>query len=278
MSFLPHFIEVDLNSSETSIPLGGASALTFAAAEKGTAIVRVILVSVIFLIAGGGRAAAQQSGWAAPANPSLAVVTAPGTGADDTDRPVLQRRDARYRICPSDVLALSFPLTPEFDQTVNVQPDGFVSLAGAGDVYLQGRTTQESASAIQTAYAKILHDPIVTIELKDFNKPYFIVSGQVNKPGKFDLRGYTTATQAVAVAGGFNEAAKHSQVLLFRRVNNDWFEVKTLNLKRILQGHDVNEDVEIRPGDLVFVPQNFISKVKKFMPSEGMGAYYQLYK
>jgi polysaccharide export outer membrane protein len=176
------------------------------------------------------------------------------------------------------VIAVSFPLTPEFDQTVNVQPDGFVSLAGAGEVYLQGRTIQESAAAIQGAYSRILHDPIVTVELKDFNKPYFIVGGQVNKPGKFDLRGYTTATQAVAIAGGFNEAAKHSQVLLFRRVNNDWYEVKPLNLKRILQGHDVNEDPEIRPGDLLFVPQNLISKVKKFMPSEGMGAYYQLYK
>ncbi len=189
----------------------------------------------------------------------------------------LARRDARYRLCASDVIALTFPLTPEFDQNVSIQPDGFASLVGAGDVHLEGLTTGESVEAIRAAYAKILHDPVVTIELKDFNKPYFIVTGQVNRPGKFDLRGNTSATEAVAIAGGFTDAARHSQVLLFRRINNDWYEVKPLNLKRILHGQNINEDPEIRPGDMLFVPQNFISKVKRYIPSSGFGAYYQLH-
>lgn len=192
------------------------------------------------------------------------------------NQPVLARRDARYLLCSSDVIAIEFPLTPEFDQTVNVQPDGFVSLAGAGDVHLEGMTTDESAAAIRTAYAKILHNPIVTVELKDFNKPYFIVNGQVNHPGKFDLRGETTAAEAIAVAGGFNDSAKHSQVLLFRRVNDSWYQVTPINLKRVLAGHKLDEDVEIRSGDMLFVPKNFISKVKKFIPSYGVGSYYQL--
>jgi polysaccharide biosynthesis/export protein len=192
----------------------------------------------------------------------------------DVDDPVLQRRNARYRLCASDAITLTFPLTPEFDQTVNVQPDGFVSLAGAGDVHLEGLTTQESVLVVQAAYSKILHDPLVTIELKDFNKPYFIVGGQVSKPGKFDLRGYTTATQAVAMAGGFNDSAKHSQVLLFHRENDNWTRVTSLDLKHILQGHDVNEDMEIRPGDMLFVPQNLISKIKKFIPNSSFGGYY----
>lgn len=233
------------------------------------------LSALVVILALIPPAAAQRPGTATYVQPTLASLATPSNIHADTDRPTLQRRDARYRICPSDVIALTFPFTPEFNQTVNVQPDGFVSLAAAGDVYLQGRTTQESVDAIQAAYAKILHDPIITIELKEFNKPYFIVSGQVSKPGKFDLRGYTTATQAVAIAGGFNESAKHSQVLLFRRVNDDWYEVKPLNLKHILQGHNVNEDIEIRPGDMLFVPQNLFSKVKKFIPTSGTGAYFQ---
>lgn len=190
----------------------------------------------------------------------------------------LERRDARYRLCASDVIALEFPLTPEFNQTVNIQPDGFVSLEGAGDVHLEGLTTEEAVAAIKKAYAGVLLDPIVTVELRDFNKPYFVVTGQVNKPGKYELRGYTSATEAVAIAGGFNDSAKHSQVLLFRRVNNDWYEVKMLDLKKILKGRDVNEDAEIRSGDMLFVPQNFMSKVKKYIPSTGVGTYYELYR
>jgi polysaccharide export outer membrane protein len=190
------------------------------------------------------------------------------------DHPALQRRNARYRLCASDAIILTFPLTPEFNQTVNVQPDGFVSLMGAGDVHLEGLTTQESVLAVQMAYVRILHDPLITIELKDFNKPYFTVGGQVSKPGKFDLRGYTTATEAVAMAGGFNESAKHSQVLLFRKHDDNWTEVTTLDLKHVLKGLDINEDPQIRPGDMLFVPQNLLSKIKKFIPNSSFGGYY----
>lgn len=209
------------------------------------------------------------------ARQSLEQALQESAGPDDPKQPSLQHRDPRYRLCASDVVALSFPRTPEFNETVIVQPDGFVSLVGAGEVHLEGLTTQESLEAVRTAYAKVLHEPIISLELKDFNKPYFIVGGQVSKPGKYDLRGYTTASQAVAIAGGFNEMAKHSQVLLFRRANNDWFEVKSLDLKHLLQGHDVNEDPEIRPGDMLYVPQNFISKIRRFIPVTTVGTYYQ---
>ena len=233
-----------------------------AAAEIGRWILGVIAALILL-------------GWAQGVQAQTSTATN-ATGAPDAT--VLQQRNPRYQLCASDAITLTFPLTPEFDQTVNIQPDGFASLTGAGDIHLEGLTTQQASDAIRSAYAGILHDPIVTIELKDFNKPYFIVSGQVNKPGKYDLRGDTSATEAVAVAGGFNDSAKHSQVLLFRRANDDWFEVKPLNLKRILQGHDVNEDPEIHPGDMLFVPQNFVSKIKKFIPSTGVGTYYQLYR
>lgn len=205
-----------------------------------------------------------------------------GTAASKTtlpveDSPKLAHRDNRYRLCASDVIAISFPLTPEFDQTVSIQPDGFVTLAAVGDVRLEGLTTEESIGAIRAAYSKMLNAPIVNLELKKFNEPYFIVGGQVRQPGKYDLRGYTTATEAVAMAGGFNHDAKHSQVLLFRRVNDDWFEVKNLNLKRILQGRDLAEDPRIQSGDMLFVPQNMVSKIKRLIPAYGVGTYYQLY-
>jgi len=236
---------------------------------------RIALLAATYLWTAGTVTPAPQS--AAPAQIHALASAQESAGASDSDRPALQRRDARYRLCASDAITVAFPLTPEFDQTISIQPDGFASLAGAGSIHLQGMTTEQAEKAIGAAYAGILHDPLVTVELKDFNKPYFIVSGEVQKPGKFDLRGYTTATQAVAIAGGLNDASKHSQVLLFRRMNNDWYQVTPLNLKRILQGHNVNEDAEIRSGDMLYVPQNTISKVKKFIPSSGMGAYYQLH-
>ena len=109
--------------------------------------------------------------------------------------------------------------------------------------------------------------------LKDFEKPYFVAIGQVTKPGKYELRGNVTVTDAIAMAGGFDETAKHSQVLVFRRLPNDWAEVKKVNVKQMLKSADVREDVYLQPGDLVFVPKNVISRIRPFLPYPQLGLY-----
>src|SRR5205807_719649 len=107
----------------------------------------------------------------------------------------------------------NFELSPEFNQTaVTVQPDGFISLRAVGDIKVDGQTVPVLTQTLKTAYSKILHDPIISVVLKDFEKPYFIADGQLGRPGKYDLRGSVTLTEAIAMAGGFNDSAKHSQV------------------------------------------------------------------
>jgi polysaccharide export outer membrane protein len=200
--------------------------------------------------------------------------SAPTSISGEARPPSLQRRNPRYQLCKSDVFDLDFTFTPEFNQTaVTVQPDGYVTLRGVGDLHIEGLTVPEATQALRTAYAKILHDPVITITLKDFNKPYFIVSGQVGHPGKFDLRGDTTVAEAVAIAGGFNDNAKHSQVLLFRRASNDWVEVKKLDIKQMLRAENLSEDLHLRPGDMLFVPKNAVSKIRPWIPYPSVGMY-----
>jgi len=81
-------------------------------------------------------------------------------------------------------------------------------------------------------------------------------------------------TQAVAIAGGFTEASKHSQVWLFRRVSNDWAETRQLDLKKMLKSGDLREDALLRPGDMLYVPKNTLSKVKRFIPIATVGTYF----
>jgi polysaccharide export outer membrane protein len=182
-------------------------------------------------------------------------------------------RHPQYRLCKSDVVIISFGFAPEFDQTVTVQPDGFIALRDLQDIYAEGSTVSDLREAISAAYAPILHDPEVTISLKDFDKPSFIASGQVAHPGKFELRSDTTVTEAVAIAGGFTEQAKHSQVVLFRRVSDQMVESRVLDIKFLLQSRNLNEDVYLKPGDLIFVPQNRISKIRKYLPVSNLSAY-----
>src|SRR6516162_2544746 len=99
----------------------------------------------------------------------------------------LERRNPRYRLGEGDVLELSFPFSSEFNQTITVQPDGYITLRGVGDLHVQGLTVPQLTETVRNAYAGILHDPVVTIDLKDFQKPYFTALGQVGHPGKFEL-------------------------------------------------------------------------------------------
>jgi len=189
--------------------------------------------------------------------------------------PTPQERTPRYRVEPGDVLDLNFAFTPEMNQTVTIQPDGFIAARGLGDLYAQGKTTAELAEALRGAYGKFLHDPVITVDLKDFQKPYFIVGGEVGHSGKYDLRADTTVTEAVAIAGGFTEKAKHSQVLLFRRVSGNTVEVKNLNVKKMLKSANLQEDAYLRPGDMLYVPKNLISKIQRFLPTDALSLYFK---
>ena len=119
---------------------------------------------------------------------------------------------------------------------------------------------------------KVLHDPVIAISLKDFEKPYFIASGQVNRPGKYDLRSDLTVTEAVAIAGGFDEKSKHSQVVLFHPMPGGGFQAKLINVKKLLATHDLTEDVQMQPGDMLYVPQNTLSKIRPFLPNSSVTA------
>jgi polysaccharide export outer membrane protein len=215
---------------------------------------------------------AQQNASAAP--PSTSPPPAAANSNSPANGPDLQQRYPRYKVEPDDSLAISFPLSPEFDQpTVLVQPDGYINLNGVPSIYVQGMTVPEIVEALKKAYAGTLHDPIINVDLGDFQKPYFLASGQVGKPGQYDLRHETTVSEAIAIAGGLAPTAK-SEVFLFHRVSTGWVEVKKLNLKDVLNGKKPNEDAYLLPGDSIFVPETFITKFRKYVPySLGSGVY-----
>jgi polysaccharide export outer membrane protein len=172
----------------------------------------------------------------------------------------------RYRVRQGDTLELIFPFVPAFNQTVAVQPDGYISLRAVGEFHVEGQTVSVLEAALRARYAAILRDPVITIALKDFEKPYFIATGEVERPGKYELRGETTVAQALAIAGGLKDRAKRSHVLVFCGTGGDGIEAKELNLKRVLS-HDRQEgDLKLNPGDMVFVPKTHIPAWTTFLP------------
>jgi polysaccharide export outer membrane protein len=183
-------------------------------------------------------------------------------------------RDARYRLQPNDVIELQYRYTPEYNQTVSIQPDGFVTLQLLGDLKISGLTLDEAHAAVLKRASARLNNPEIVLLVKDFEKAHFVVVGEVNSPGRFELRGNVTVFEAIAIAGGFKTAsAKHSQVLLVHRVNDQFGETHVLNLKEIAKTQSFSEDRTIQPGDMVVIPQNTISKIERFVKWGNVGVY-----
>ena len=186
----------------------------------------------------------------------------------DKDIPAGQR----YQVQPDDVLNITFALSPELNQVITIHPDGYITLYNVGSIYVQGLTIPQLVDAVKKAYTGTLHEPIIDVDLKDFQRPVFYVSGQVAKPGQYDLRYNLSVMQAIAIGGGFSGTAK-TQVLLLHRVSNEWAEVKVLNLRKVAEGKDLQADLRLRPGDMIFVPEKAISKFRKYVPY-GLGLSY----
>jgi len=224
----------------------------------------IIALVELSLLAFGWAVFAQQASQAPPA----------GQRATQTPATPQQPAPGRYTLKASDVLGLTFRFTPDYNHDTSVQPDGFVQLKGLPNaVHIQGLTMAEAQREIVKAYSAILNDPDITVTLKDFEKPYFVVSGSVKNPGKFDYRGHTTVMQAVAIAGGFDNSAKHSQILLMRKYSSDLVQVTMVDLRQVMKGKDLNKDLEVRPGDTIFAPKSAFAKFAPFLPSSSMGMY-----
>jgi polysaccharide export outer membrane protein len=229
-------------------------------------------ILTFIILMGGGKVLPAQ---ALHADTRGTPVSAQAEGNSGGNSPGLEQHYPRYALQQEDVLSISFPLTPELNEVVTVQPDGYIDLKSAGSLRVQGMTLPELTNAIKKAYVGVLQDPIVDVDIKDFRKPFFSVSGQVGKPGQYELRNDITIAEAVAIAGGLAPTAK-TQIFLFHRTSDAWMKVEKFNLKSVLDGKNPGKDALVKPGDMIYVPESFITNFRKYVPySVNLGTYFQ---
>jgi polysaccharide export outer membrane protein len=203
----------------------------------------------------------------------LAGASAQTNSESPTHKTDFAERDKRYRIQPNDVIEVQFRYTPEYNLTATVQPDGYITSQIAGQVKVGGLTLSEAEALIsQTASAR-LKDPEVTVVPKDFVKPRFVVAGEVNHPGPQELRGDIGIIEAIAMGGGFKESAQRSQVVLVRKMDSEYAQVRVFDLKKLMRPENIREQVKIQPDDLIVVPQNRISRLEPVIRIASLGLY-----
>jgi polysaccharide export outer membrane protein len=197
----------------------------------------------------------------AAASSPAAAAPAPA-GSDDLLSPYdREALTSEYRIAPGDVLQVFVWREPDLSRELRVRPDGYVSVPLIGDLFAVAKTPKRLAAELTQALSQFVNNPQVTVTLGTSSILRFYVLGKVNKAGEFPLVGRTTVMQALALAGGFLEYAKPEEIKILRQeLAVAGGKAKThevvlmVNYKAIAQGQNLQQNVALKPGDVVVVP------------------------
>jgi polysaccharide export outer membrane protein len=158
--------------------------------------------------------------------------------------------DNEYRLGPGDKLRIEVYKDAQLSQSVQVRPDGKITLPLVGDIDANGRTPIELRDTIAKALKEYITSPTVTVIVVEALAAQVYVMGEVSHPGPMPMHGPTTILQALAMAGGFKEFANTKDVRVLRPTPTG---VQTLHFN---YKDAINGDVKpfyLRSGDTVIV-------------------------
>ena len=159
---------------------------------------------------------------------------------------------ADYRIVSGDKLRIEVYKDTQLSQSLQVRPDGKITLPLIGDVAAEGRTSAELRDALVTSLKEYNNNPVVTVIVVETVPPVFYVMGEVNAPGTLPLKGQISAVQALAMAGGFKDFAKKKDILIQRKGAAGITTSVPFNYNDAIKGK--GSMVYIQAGDTIIVP------------------------
>lgn len=171
---------------------------------------------------------------------------------------VANNPDQLYKIGALDSLSVVVWRNPELSVTVAVRPDGRISIPLVENVLAAGRQPEELAREIEVALSKYIRDPVVTVLVNNFqgvaNEQVRIV-GEAAKPQSVPFRQHLTVLDVMIQAGGLTDFADGNAAVLVRGKESG--KPYSLRLKDLLKRGDISANVEIKPGDIIIIPQSW---------------------
>ena len=193
-----------------------------------------------------------------PAPPATQKPTPPQTPAAATNTtgsaPVGVATPPDYVIGPDDVLSIIVWREKDLTGDVQVRPDGKITLPLINDVQAAGLTPEQLRVRLTEAAGKLIEEPNVTVVVKSVNSRKVFLMGEVNKPGPYALSAPMNVLQLIASAGGLLEYADEENILIIRNENGKPVSYK-FNYKDAARGKNLKQNIELKPGDTVVVPQ-----------------------
>jgi polysaccharide biosynthesis/export protein len=182
-----------------------------------------------------------------------ALCTVAPQAASDDKKPVAQPPASadEYRVGPGDKLRIEVYKDTQLSQSVQVRPDGKITLPLVGDMEATGRTPIELRDTIAKSLKEYITNPTVTVIVVEALASQVWVMGEVLRPGPVQLYGPTTIVQVLAMAGGFKEFANTKDVRVLRP-NGTGVQTIRFNYKEALNAEA--KPIFVRAGDTVIVP------------------------
>jgi polysaccharide export outer membrane protein len=161
---------------------------------------------------------------------------------------------ADYRLTPGDKLRVEVYKDAQLSQSLQVRPDGKVTLPLLGDIVAADLTPIQLRDRITTSLKEYITNPVVTVIVVEASPVMVYVMGEVAQPGSIPMRGPMTVLQALAMAGGFREFANPKDIRILRKSSGILQTVETIrfNYNEAVKGNV--PPVFLSPGDMVVVP------------------------
>lgn len=206
---------------------------------KNVAIVAVTLLA----LAAATNAAAQTGKPATPETPAP-------VGTTGTTRSANVGPD--YRLGNGDKLRVEVYKEPQLSQSLQIRPDGKITLPLLGDVVAAGVTPKELTTTLTERFREYLNTPVVTVIVAEAVPPVVYVLGEVNSPGAQQLAGATTVLQALSLAGGFKDFANQKNIRILRNRPDGTVQTIPFNYKDAIKS--TGKPLMVMPGDTIIVP------------------------
>ena len=167
------------------------------------------------------------------------------------------QHSTRYRIAPGDNVQIFVWRNPEVSTSVPVRPDGLLSAPLLEEIPAAGKTPAELARDLEAELATYLRDPLVTVIVDSFVGTFreqIRVVGEASEPRSMLYRDSMTVLDVLIEAGGLTQYADGNQSVLVRVVDGKQEEYR-LRLEDLLQNGDITANIDMRPGDVIIVPE-----------------------
>lgn len=162
-----------------------------------------------------------------------------------------------YLIGAGDTLNIIVWRNPELSMAVPVRPDGKVAAPLVDEIIAQGKTSTQLARDIETQLGKYVRDPVVTVLVTGFVGPYseqIRVVGEAAKPQFLNYKKNMTLLDVMIAVGGLTDFAAGNNATIVR--TSDGGKQYAVRLKDLIKRGDVSANVEVKPGDILVIPQS----------------------